>query len=76
MIFFYAMELAEIRHAEFLEEAAQHRQERRAARLHRGRRRWGPVVRDAVVALRVAGSSMRRPGLTQPVDLAPVVETA
>jgi hypothetical protein len=71
-----AFEVAAIRHAEILEQAAQYRLARRDASPHSGRRRWSQALRDAVAALRVTGSATRRPGLTKPVDLAPAAETA
>jgi hypothetical protein len=70
-----AFTVAEIRHAELLEQAAHHRLTRRAAGPHSGRRWWSHVLRDVVMALRVAGSSTRRPRLTKHADLASVVET-
>jgi hypothetical protein len=70
-----AIALAEIRHAELLGQAAQHRLARRAARPHSGRRRWGHVWRDAVLALRACESATRRPDLMKPADLAPAAET-
>ena len=71
-----AFTVAGIRHAELVEQAAQYRLARRDARPHSGRRRWSQALRDAMLALRFAGSSTRRPGLTKPVDLAPAAETA
>jgi hypothetical protein len=76
MDFRTAMDLAEIRHAELLAHAARHRQTRRAERRHSGRRRWSRVLRDAVLVVCAGGSSIRRPNLTKPANLAPAAETA
>ena len=67
--------VAEIRHAELLEHAAQNRLARRAVGPHGGSRRWSHVLRDAVLALRARGTATRRSHLTTPIDLAAVVET-
>ncbi len=66
-----AIALAEIRHAELLEQAEQHRLAHQAAGSRRGRTPWGRVLRDDLTALRARVSALRRPGLTKPADLAP-----
>jgi hypothetical protein len=68
--------VAEIRHAELLEHAAQYQLARRAAGPHSGSRRWSQALRDAVMARRDRGNATRRPNLTRPIDLDPAVETA
>jgi hypothetical protein len=68
------MELAEIRHAELLEQAERLRLAQRAASRQSGSRRWGRVWRGAVVALR-ARDHTTRPDLTKPADLALAAET-
>jgi hypothetical protein len=68
--------VAEIRHAELLEHAAQYRLVRRATSPPSGSRRWSQVLRDAVLALRARGTATRRPHLTTPIDLAAAGETA
>jgi hypothetical protein len=66
-----AIALAEIRHAELLEQAERHRLAQRAAGSRRGRTPWGSVLGDGLTALRAGMSALRRPGLTKPADLAP-----
>jgi hypothetical protein len=73
---FSVMDLAAIRHAELIEEAAQQRLMRSAVAHHRGRRRWRLAVRDAVMAFRVAIATTRRADRTKPSPLAPATETA
>ena len=65
------MALAEIRHAELLEQAERHRLAQRAAGSRRGRTPWGRALRDELTALRARMSAMRRPDLANPSDLAP-----
>jgi hypothetical protein len=63
--------LAEIRHAELLEQAEQLRLRQRAANSGRDRNRWGRIVRHEFTALRARMSLMRRPDLPKQTDLAP-----
>ena len=65
------MAFAEIRLAELLEQAEQHRLAHRAADSGRGRKPWGRVLQDVLTALRARVSAMRRSGLTKPADLTP-----
>jgi hypothetical protein len=76
MDFLKAMELAHVRHAELLEQAAQHRLAGRAAGPHGARRRRSQAVQDAVMALRVRGRATLRSDLLQPADLTSAAETA
>ena len=63
--------LAEIRHAELLEQAEQLRLAQRAADSRGVRKQRGSVLRDELTALRAHIGAMRRPVLTKPTDLAP-----
>jgi hypothetical protein len=63
--------VAEIRRAELLDQAEQHRLAQLAGNSRRGRQEWGSVLRDELTALRARVSAIQRPGLTKPADLAP-----
>ena len=67
----YTIELAEIRRAELIEQAEQHRLAHGAVDFHRGRTPWRRGLREELTALWTRMSAMRRPALNSPAKLAP-----
>jgi hypothetical protein len=66
-----AIALAEIRHAELLEQAEQLRLAQRAVDTRRRGKPWDRGVRNGLAAMRARTRAIRRPGLTKPANLAP-----